>query len=37
VDVELSVPKLPAADSLAPKAQRDTAALKRILKAVGGQ
>ena len=38
VNVELAVPKLPAADSLAPaKAQRDTAAIKRILKAVGGQ
>jgi hypothetical protein len=37
VSVELSVPKLPTPDSLAPKAQRDTAALKRILKAVGGQ
>ena len=38
VTVELEVPKLPAADSLAPaKAQRDTAAIKRILKAVGGQ
>jgi hypothetical protein len=36
-NVELSVPKLPDADSLAPKTQRDTAALKRILKAVGGQ
>ena len=37
VDVDLAVPKLPEADSLAPKAQRDTAAIKRILKAVGGQ
>ena len=37
VSVELSLPKLPTTDSLAPKAQRDTAALKRILKAVGGQ
>ena len=38
VNVELAVPKLPEADSLAPaKAQRDTAAIKRILKAVGGQ
>jgi hypothetical protein len=36
-NVELAVPKIPDADSLAPKAQRDTAALKRILKAVGGQ
>jgi hypothetical protein len=36
-NVELAVPKLPDADSLAPKTQRDTAALKRILKAVGGQ
>jgi hypothetical protein len=36
-NVELALPKLPEADSLAPKAQRDTAALKRILKAVGGQ
>jgi hypothetical protein len=36
-NVELAVPKLPASDSLAPKAQRDTAAIKRILKAVGGQ
>jgi hypothetical protein len=37
VNVDLAVPKLPEADSLAPKAQRDTAAIKRILKAVGGQ
>jgi hypothetical protein len=37
VSVELSVLKLPSPDSLSPKAQRDTAALKRILKAVGGQ
>ena len=37
-EMELAVPKLPAADSLAPaKAQRDPAAIKRILKAVGGQ
>ena len=36
-NLELAVPKLPEPDSLVPKAQRDTAALKRILKAVGGQ
>jgi hypothetical protein len=36
VNVELALPKLPGADSLVPlKAQRDTAAIKRILKAVG--
>ena len=35
--VDLTVPKLPGTDSLAAKTQRDTAAIKRILKAVGAQ
>jgi hypothetical protein len=36
-DVDLSVPSLPSGDSLAPKVQADSNAIRRILRAVGGK
>lgn len=36
-DVDLSVPPLPFGDSLTPKAQTDSNAIRRILRAVSGQ
>ncbi len=37
VEVDLSIPSLPRGDSLAPVATTDSAAMRRILKAVGGK